>query len=58
MQSTGLSTAFNSPDLVATIFLPKNEAFTNLLTLTGMTAEQALSNTSAFLPYLGQVYSQ
>ena len=51
---TGLSTAFNSPDLTATIFLPNNEAFSNLLSLTGMTTQQALSNTSAFLPYLGQ----
>ena len=55
LQATGLSTAFNSTTLVATIFLPKNEAFANLLSLVGMTVDQALSNQSSFAPYLGQV---
>ena len=54
-QATGLSTAFSSPDLVATIFLPKNEAFTNLVSLTGMTVDQALASESTFAPFLGQV---
>ena len=54
-QATGLSTAFSSPDLVATIFLPKNEAFTNLVSLTGMTVDQALASEGTFAPFLGQV---
>ena len=56
-QATGLSTAFSSPDLVATIFLPKNEAFLNLVSLTGMTVDQALASEGTFAPFLGQVGS-
>lgn len=54
-QATGLVTAFNNTNLRATIFLPKNIAFENLLNNIGMTVDQALSPTSAFAPYLGQV---
>ena len=57
MQATGLVTAFNNTNLKATIFLPLNTAFTNLLNQLGMTVDQALSSTSAFAPYLGQVSS-
>lgn len=49
-------TAFNSSDLVATIFLPKNIAFENLLTSIGMTVDQAFNNAGAFTPFLGQVH--
>ncbi|KAK9918228.1 hypothetical protein WJX75_002403 [Coccomyxa subellipsoidea] len=56
MEATGLVTAFNSSDLVATIFLPKNIAFENLLTSIGMTMDQALGSAGgAFTPFLGQI---
>lgn len=35
--------------------MPKNEAWTALLQLVGLTADQALSEQSTFMPYLGQV---
>ncbi|CAL8464086.1 g3621 [Coccomyxa elongata] len=55
LEATGLVTAFNSSDLVATIFLPKNVAFENLLTSIGMTVDQAIANPGPFTPFLGQI---
>ena len=54
-QATGLVSSFNNSNLRATIFLPKNVAFQKLLGQIGMTVDQALSSSSAFAPYLGQV---
>jgi hypothetical protein len=54
-QVTGLSAAFNSPGLIGTFFVPKNEAWSALLQLVGLTADQALSEQSSFMPFLGQV---
>ena len=57
-QVTGLATTFNSTDLKATVFLPKNAAFDTLFSSLGLTASQVLSSTSPFIPYLGQVRAQ
>lgn len=54
-QITGLASTFNSTSLKATIFLPKNEAFTSLLGGLGLSLDQVLNSTSSFTPYLGQV---
>lgn len=55
VQITGMSSTFNSTSLKATIFLPKDEAFTALLSTLGMTLDQALNASSPFTPFLGQV---
>ena len=54
-QITGLATTFNSTDLKATIFLPKNEAFDALSSSLGLTTSQVFNSSSSFLPFLGQV---
>ena len=54
-QVTGLATTFNSTDLKATVFLPKNEAFNTLFSSLGLTMSQVFNSSSPFIPYLGQV---
>ena len=54
-QVTGLATTFNSTDLKATVFLPKNEAFDTLFSSLGLTMSQVFNSSSSFIPFLGQV---
>ena len=55
MQITGLANTFNNTALKATIFLPKNEAFTALASSMGLDLNQVLTSNTPFTPYLGQV---
>ena len=55
LQITGLASTFNNTALKATIFLPKNEAFTALASSMGLDLNQVLTSNTPFTPYLGQV---
>ena len=45
VQAAGLTSTLSDPTLVATIFAPTDDAFTNLLKTTGLSAAQLLNNT-------------
>ena len=55
LQITGLASTFNNTALKATIFLPKNEAFTALASSMGLDLNQVLTSNTPFTRYLGQV---
>ena len=45
LQATGLAATLSDPSLVATVFAPTDDAFSNLLNTTGLSAAQLLNNT-------------